>query len=50
MTTQEIKTEIERQERERFYLAMKDFWDNKDYERDRKLRERIEELNKQLNA
>ena len=44
MTLKEIETAIEYLKDERFYLAMKDRWDNKDYDRDRQLLDEIERL------
>ena len=37
---------IEELENRRFFLAMKDFWDRRDFERDEELRREIEELKK----
>lgn len=44
-----MKTKEERireLENKRFFLAMKDFWNRKDFERDEELRKEIEELKK----
>ena len=48
MTRQEIEKKIEELENRRFFLAMKDFWDRKDFELDDKLYDEIRELKKEL--
>ena len=48
MTIEEIKAKIEELESEKFYLAMKDRWNDKDYQYDRELFRKIQELKAML--
>ena len=48
MTIEEIKAKIEELESEKFYLAMKDHWNDKDYQYDRELFREIQALKAML--
>lgn len=48
MTQKEIKEKIDELEIRKFYLAMKDRWNNKDYDYNRELAKQIKELKKLL--
>lgn len=48
MTNREIEERIEELENKKFYLAMKDRWNDRDFQRDRELSRQIIELKAQL--
>ena len=48
MTLNEIKAKIEELESKKFYLAMKDRWNDEDYQYDNKLFRKIQELKAML--
>lgn len=48
MTRTEIEARIDKLEDLRFYLAMKDYWNERDYEQDRKWRDELFELRKEI--
>lgn len=48
MTREEIEKRMKEVETMMFYLAMKDYWTTKDFERNDKLKEEFSNLEKQL--
>jgi hypothetical protein len=48
MTRTEIEKRIENLKEERFFLAMKDFWNREDFKKDDQLKAEIKELKKAL--
>lgn len=48
MTKEEMKQRLEKLEKERFLLEMKDRWNAKDYDIDRQYRNEIRELKKEI--
>lgn len=48
MTREEVKKRMKEVETMMFYLAMKDYWTTKDFERNKKLKKELSNLEKQL--
>jgi hypothetical protein len=48
MTREEVEKRMKEVETMMFYLAMKDYWTTKDFERNDKLKEELSNLEKQL--
>ena len=48
MTNKEIEKKIEELENKKFFLAMKDRWSDRDFQRDRELSRQIAELKEML--
>ena len=49
MTKEQLQQQIKEVELDIFYLAMKDMWDRKDFERDDELHKKLKELQEALN-
>lgn len=48
MSREEINSQIQKLNRQRFYLAMKDYWTSSDYKKDEDLKKEIKNLEKVL--